>query len=150
MDEIISSILYGSGLISLLCLAALAGKFLTKKIDAVRIDERVREKELARLGLDIAEKAIKTVAEASVGKLEEIIAKDLREKVKSGEADQSELCALAGEAYYEVIQTIQPEVLQTLSDSLQDVELYIRNQIEHQLRLLKAKLNGGASDEKAE
>ncbi len=116
--------------------------FLTAKINAVKSDVKVKEKELARIGLDAAESTVKTVTEAVVGKLEQIKAKDLRQMVKNGEADAGELKALAMEAYDEVIEAVQPEVLRTLAESIQDVGQYIRNRIESQLLLLKSIVNG--------
>ena len=121
--------------------------YLKAQIAELKTTEAVKDKELALLGLDTAEKAIRIAAEATVGKLEEIIAKELREKIKNGEANKDELYALAGEAYNEIISTIKPELLKELSNSLQDVDLYIKNQIENQLLLLKSKLYGGAAHE---
>lgn len=121
--------------------------YLKARISELKTNEAVKDKEMALLGLDTAERAIKIAAEATVGKLEEIIAKELREKIKNGEANKDELYALAGEAYNEIIATIRPELLKELSKSLQDVDLYIKNQIEQQLLLLKSKLYGGTVNE---
>lgn len=145
MNGNVMFIMYAVLMCGLGYLVKLAANFLTAKTNSIRDDGRLRDKELAKIGIEIAERAIKTVTEASVGKLEEIVAKELRQKIKNGEASREELYALSGEAYKEITDIVGPELIQWLSGSIQDVDLYIRNQIENQLLLLKAKLNGGAA-----
>lgn len=94
-----------------------------------------------------AEMAVATVTEVCVGKLEAVVAKELRQKIKDNETDEAELYALAEDAYTEIISMIAPELLAALEGSINNVDLYIKNQIENQLLLLKARLNGGVTCE---
>jgi len=90
---------------------------------------------------DRASDVIAKSAAASVGKLEQLVGKDLREKVKAGTASREDLYTLAGEAFDVVMKTVSPEIITALKESVSDVELYIRNIIETELLKLKSELN---------
>lgn len=99
-----------------------------------------------------AESILTTVTNTVVGKIEQVTAGELRAMVKSGTADRKQLTALATEAYDEIIATIQPEVLSSLSDVIADTETYILSKIEDAVRNVKLQPNskptteGGVTD----
>ena len=90
---------------------------------------------------DNAAVVITKMAESTVGKLEQVFGQDLRERIKAGEAGKAELLILADEAYKEIVATVKPEIISCLKESIDDVELYIRNIIETELLKLKADLS---------
>jgi predicted DNA-binding protein len=89
---------------------------------------------------DLAIHTIETVAGATVGKLEQTVGKDLREKIKTGEATKEDLYRLADKALEEIVDIIEPDVLDKLSEYVGDTEAYIKNVIEAELLKLKKAL----------
>jgi hypothetical protein len=125
-------------------LIKLGANLITAKIRVANQDAKQIDRVTAGIGLDIAERAVQAAAEVTVGKLEELLAKDLRKKIQVGEASREELEALAGTAYKEIMEIIKPEIAQGLAGSFQNVDLYIQNEIENQLTRLKAALQKAA------
>lgn len=97
----------------------------------------------AKVLFDSAVDVVKSLAESTVGKLEQVVASELRKKVNDGSAERTDLFALANEAYKEIIDSLDKKLFQSLAANVADVELFIRNEIERQVLLLKSKLNGG-------
>ena len=97
-----------------------------------------------------AESILTTITNTVVGKIEQVTAGELRELVKSGAADRKQLTALARDAYNEIIATIQPEVLSSLSNVIADSETYILSKIEDAVRNVKLQpkitAEGGGAD----
>lgn len=87
---------------------------------------------------EVAENIVSIVAATTVEKIEQTKAKDLRILVKDGKIDKSELTALADEAYDEIIATVKDDVLETLRTGIEDIDRYIRNQIEAKVLEVKA------------
>lgn len=119
------------------------GIVLLDFVKELRAKADMEEWEAFRISFDMAEKTIAIVTEKVVAKLEQLVAKDLREKVKNGLESKEELLALADEAYKEVITTVAPDVFELLGEAVSDIEGYVRNEIEKQVGLLKSKTNEG-------
>lgn len=102
-----------------------------------------------------AETILTTITNTVVGKIEQVTAKELRALVKSGNASRDELVALAGDAYREIVTTVQPEVFSELSGVIKDSESYILSKIEDAVRIVKLQsegklqAGGGGSDGEA-
>lgn len=114
------------------------GAYIVNAVKGVKTDTRLKESRIVQIGLETAEKTVEIVTKGVVGKLEQVSAKDLREKVKSGLAEREELLALADKAFNEIVKTISPDLLKELNNGIRDIEGYIRNEIETQLGLIKA------------
>lgn len=99
-----------------------------------------------------AETILTTITDTVVGKIEQVTAGELRSLVKSGNASRDELVALAGDAYREIVATVQPEVFNELSVVIKDSEAYILSKIENAVRKVKLQsknklqTEGGGSD----
>ena len=89
-----------------------------------------------------AESILNTITNTVVGKIEQVSARDLRNLVKSGQADREELVALARKAYEEIVTTVQPEVLRELNGVVADSEAYILSKIEDAVRKVKLQSEG--------
>lgn len=92
-----------------------------------------RQAELVRQAVD----RLNDVAAKTVQKFEQTVAGDLRNKVKAGEVDRSQLLDLGKQAYDEVLKTIEPDVRQVLESTLGDFETYVKNTIETQVHQVK-------------
>lgn len=84
-----------------------------------------------------AESILTTVTDTVVGKIEQVTAGELRALVKSGSADRKALTSLAGEAYKEIVATVQPDVMNELTNVIADSEAYILSKIEDAVRKVK-------------
>lgn len=115
-----------------------ARNYFQARIEDLKKSEAWQDKEIIQTGLKTAERVIEFTAEAIVAKIEEVTAKELREKIKKGEAPRDALLELADKAYYEILTTVRPEILEMLAEGIHDVEGYIRSQIEKQLLFIKA------------
>jgi len=126
-------------LVVLICLTSLAGAGLINIIKNIKENTKLKKTEGLNTAFDMAENVVKVVTEAVVGRLEQVSARELRKKVKSGLADKELLCALADEAFDEIMQTVAPSTIETLSEGISDIENHIRNEIETRVGLLKSK-----------
>ena len=117
----------------------LGAKLLRAKIEEMK--EKAIKEGNAKLAaaFELAQNAVSVVAETTVGKIEQVKARDIREMVKDGSVDRQELCKLADGAYQEIINTLKPEIIETLQLVLSDPSSYIRNEIENKVLEVKNK-----------
>lgn len=80
---------------------------------------------------------LEDTAEKAVRKFEQTIAGELRQSVKDGKVDRSELLALGQKAYKEVLQTLEPELVNLLNDNLGNLQAYVLNTVEALVNKLK-------------
>lgn len=120
-------------------LVSAGGVYAINVIKDVKANTNLKKMRIFDIGFETAEKAIETAAKAVVGKLEQVSAKDLREKVKNGLADREALLALADEAFDEIMKSVSPDVISILKQGITDVESYVKNEVETQVGLLKSK-----------
>lgn len=120
-------------------LVSAGGAYAINVIKDVKANTNLKKMRIFDIGFETAEKAIETATKAVVGKLEQVSAKELREKVKNGLADREALLALADEAFDEIMKSVSPDVISVLKQGITDVESYVKNEIETQVGLLKSK-----------
>lgn len=110
----------------------LAAKIKTQKEKAI-----VAEKTALATTFTAVENILNATVSATVGKIEQVTAKDLREAVRNGKANREELTILASDAYYEVLDSLKPEIVEQLKELTQSYENYIKNKIEDAVRKIK-------------
>lgn len=91
--------------------------------------------DVALLDATIARAA--ALAESTVLAFEGTVAKELREAVKNGRADRSELLAVGQRAVQDVLLHLGTEGQKVLEQSVGDVENFIRDLVEAQVERLK-------------
>jgi len=77
------------------------------------------------------------VAAKTVKKLEQTVAKEMRQAVKDGVKSKEELIGLSKTAFDEIISTMEPEYINALKATLGDMDSYIRNTIEAKVLEIK-------------
>lgn len=88
---------------------------------------------------------LEDTAEKVVTETEQTVAEQLRQAVKDGKTNRSELEALGKKACNDILQTLEPEVVQVLSANLGDLQAYVKSTVETQLKRLKeSKVNLGS------
>lgn len=112
-------------------------KFIRRKIEVEKAKAERENNEAKLKALNIAEMTINSVVAATVGKIEQTTAADLRKAVKAGLADREELKILSKDAYYEILDILQKDVLDKIEIGVQDYEKYIVNKIENQVLSVK-------------
>lgn len=110
------------------------GEILQKK----KAEAQVANKQVLVIAFEAAEKVLEAVTKATIGKIESTSAAELREKVKAGESEFSELQALSKVALDEILKQLQPEIKTTLLQCIGDLDTYVANQIETLLPGVKA------------
>lgn len=118
----------------------LLSNLIKGKIEEAKKTEVVKSNMFLSQMFDLAADAIEIVTQVTVGKIEQIMGKDLRQKVKDGTASKTDLYALADDAYREIVETVSPEIIKGLEGFVDNTELYIRNKIEEELLKLKSEL----------
>lgn len=88
------------------------------------------EDESARKVLDNALADVENLATKSVGAMEQITAKALRDAVKSGAANREDLLALGKQVFNEVKAAIAPEAQKVITDNLGSFDDYLTKCIE--------------------
>lgn len=111
--------------------------FIREKIKVEKAKAEKENNEAKLKALNIAETAINQVVAATVGKIEQTTAADLRKAVKAGLVDREELKILSKDAYYEILDILQKSVLDQIAIGVQDYEKYILNKIENQVMVVK-------------
>lgn len=118
--------------------AAAATYYLKKGAEKLKAEtSRIQDQAKAQLMWHAIDRLDDT-AQKVVTKTEQIMAGQLREAVKDGKVDRSELEALGQKACKEIIQTLEPEVVRVLEENLGDLQAYVTSTVESQVRQLKA------------
>jgi len=77
------------------------------------------------------------VAAKTVKKIEQTVAKEMRQAVKDGAKSKEELIGLSKMAFKEIVNTLEPEYLNALKATLGDADAYIRNTVEAKVLEIK-------------
>lgn len=118
-------------------------RLLSSKI-ATQKQKAITEKNSALVTtFNTVENILNAVTSTVVGKIEQTTAGELRQMVKDGTANREELTILARDAYYEILDTLKPDVLEQLQNVTADYEQYIKDKIEDAVR--KIKIEGATS-----
>lgn len=125
--------------------AAAATYYLKKGADKLKAEtKKIEDQAQAQLMWHAIDR-LEDTAEKAVTKTEQTVAEQLRQAVKDGKTDRSELIALGRKACQEVLQMLEPEVVDVLSRNLGDLQAYVESTVETQVNRLKeakAKLAG--------
>lgn len=125
--------------------AAAATYYLKKGADKLKAEtKKIEDQAQAQLMWHAIDR-LEDTAEKAVTKTEQTVAEQLRQAVKDGKTDRSELIALGQKACQEVLQMLEPEVVNVLSKNLGDLQAYVESTVETQVNRLKeakAKLAG--------
>lgn len=116
---------------------AYAAYFLHQMTRHVRERTKQIEDQGKATALWRAMEQVDEIATKVVDKFEQTVASELREKVKTGQADRAELVSLGKKAVSEVVNTLAPEVLHVLINNLGDYRAYIESTVESKVRQVK-------------
>jgi len=125
--------------------AAAASYYLKKGADKLKAETRKIEDQNQSQLMWHAIDRLEDTAEKAVTKTEQTVAEQLRQAVKDGKMDRSELVALGQKVCQEVLQMLEPDVVNVLSENLGDLQAYVESTVETQVNRLKeakAKLAG--------
>lgn len=125
----------------ILAVITLAGSYavyyIKKATDKLKLEtEKIENEEFEKL-FHTALQRLSDVTTLTVNKIEQKMAKAIRESVKNGKVDKSELELLSMEAYFEIKSVLEPEYLELIEDTLGDAQTYITNLIEDKLIEIK-------------
>lgn len=109
-------------------------KKLTAKVKAET--EQLKDEGARRL-LNNALEDVEELATVTVAAIEQTTAKELREAVKSGKADRSELMALAERALKEISAAVKPEAAELIEENFGSYKDYVSKLIEEKVLSLK-------------
>lgn len=132
--------------VGLVALGAAAASYCLKKgADKLKAETRKIEDQNQSQLMWHAIDRLEDTAEKAVTKTEQTVAEQLRQAVKDGKTDRSELVALGQKVCQEVLQMLEPDVVNVLSENLGDLQAYVESTVETQVNRLKeakAKLAG--------
>lgn len=134
MTNIITGALQEVLLTVLLAVLSLGSLYALYYINKAKTSLQART-DAALLDATIARAA--ALAESTVLALEGTTAKRLREAVKNGRADKSELLALGHQAVQDVLRHLGAEGEKLLQESVGDVQDFVRDLVEAQVERLK-------------
>lgn len=117
--------------------ATYATYYIKKAAEKLKIELKSMEDEKQKVLLDRALDRLEVVASKTVNKIEQVTAKKIRKAIEDGKADRKELEALAYEAYGEIINTLEPEYIGVIENSLGDARTYILNTVEEKVKEVK-------------
>lgn len=117
--------------------AAAATYYLKRGADKLKAETgRIRDQAKAQLMWHAIDRLDDT-AEKIVAKIEQTMAGQIRQAVKDGRTDRSELTALGESACKEILQVLEPDVVKLLKDNLGDLQAYVMSTVENEVRRLK-------------
>lgn len=137
MEAINSALLnLAVGLITLL--AALTSYGVAKLTSKAKTQTQQIKDDQLRQKLNDALDDMEDLTIKTVGSIEQETAKDLRQAVKDGKADRSELIALSQNAVDEIKKQLAPEALDLLEDHFADFDTYLMNCVKNKVLQIKA------------
>lgn len=122
-------------------LGAYATKWIQKQTARLEVETELIKDEQQRSLVREAIERLEDVAYKTVNKLQQTSAKAIREAAafeSDGESFREKLEALAIDASVEIKNTLEPEYVDCLVDTLGDFDTYLKNVIEDQLEVVKA------------
>lgn len=125
--------------------AAAASYYLKKGADRLKAEtSSIQDQAKAKLMWHAIER-LEDTAEKVVTKTEQTVAGQLREAVKAGKENRSNLIALGQMACDEILQTLEPDVVQMLQENMGDLQSYVLSTVEtlvNRLKESKEKIGG--------
>lgn len=123
-------------LLGLLCAYAVA--YMHKGAARLAAETESIKNSTAASSLSSAINQVDDLAERTVGKFEQIVARELRKSVKDGKINREELLSIGKQAVDEVMSMIGPEISAILFQHLGDVRTFVENTIEKKVLDLKS------------
>ncbi len=139
MQNTVTEILVNVLLALITLVGAYATLYIKKSSEKLKAETEKIQEEKQRNIVNTALEYMERTAEKTVNKIEQVTAKQIRKAVKEGTVDRKALEALAQEAFNEIKETLGPEYIQVLQESLGNAEKYILNTIEEKVAELKRK-----------
>lgn len=122
----------------ILQVTARVGKIWSQKLAQAEADAQASGNTAKAAAFNFALTVLDAVTYSVVSKIEAQKAYQLRQAVKAGEAQATELQLLSTEAYHEIVQQMSSEVKDCLDCTVDDAEQFIRDKIEELLPKVKA------------
>lgn len=117
--------------------AAAASYYLKKGADKLKAETgSIQDQAQAKLIWHAIDR-LEDTAEKVVAKTEQTVAGQLRQSVKDGKVNRSELEALGQKACDEILQTLEPGVVQVLQENMGDLQAYVLSTVESLVNRLK-------------
>ncbi|SFH21578.1 hypothetical protein SAMN05660649_04283 [Desulfotomaculum arcticum] len=137
MEGLVQDFLYNLSLAVLTLLASIAIYGIKKMTDKLVAETNKIDSEEERGLIHDAIFRLDDVAEKTVKKIEQTVAKEMRQAVKDGVKSKEDLIELSKVAFNEIKKTMEPEYVNALKATLGDVDAYIRNTIEAKVLEIK-------------
>lgn len=107
-------------------------------LEKVRDDAEKNNLQISASMFETANKLLTSVTYNAVAAMEQTKASEIREKVKAGLMDRSQLTILAKDVLYNVKEQLTPDVTNILNQYITDLDKYIETQIESYLLEVKS------------
>ena len=142
MEQLQAQVIQAIGAI-LLALLGLLSAYIVQLINKVKVRTEVEtakiKDESQRQLINDALNRVQQLANDTVVATEQSIARELRESVKDGKIERSELVALGKQVSTDVYAQLTPQTKELLSQEITDIQSYIENAVEKALFELKNK-----------
>ncbi len=106
-------------------------------LEKARKEAERNDNEIAAKMFETARNLVDTTVYNAVAAMEQTKAKDIREAVKKGLKNRSELEILASDVLYEVKEQLAPDVVKIMEQYVTDLDKYLQDRIEASLLQIK-------------
>jgi vacuolar-type H+-ATPase subunit H len=137
MNPEIQKILVDIAISLLSLLGVVITYYVTKLVTKIQIETAKIKDEKQRKLVEDAINRVNSLVNSTVAKIEQTVAKDLRQAVADGKVDKAELLALGQQAVDEVYMQLSEDTKKLLADQLTDVDAFIRSLVEAQVLFIK-------------
>lgn len=137
MTDVVTTILLAIITMGVTVVCDTVRKAGTSWLEKIRDDAENKNLEISASMFQTANKLLASVTYNAVAAMEQTKASEIREKVKAGLVDRSQLTILAKDVLYSVKEQLTPDVTDILSKYVGDLDKYIETQIESYLLEVK-------------
>ncbi len=111
--------------------------FLNKYLEKVKLEcDKIKNEELRTL-FENTLKDVEKIVDVKVKETEQLIAKDLREKIKDGSVSKDELFSLGEEVKEQVLNSINDGAKELLENNISNIEDFIKSLVEAKVLEIK-------------
>lgn len=137
-QQFLSQIIIDVALAGVALLAAYAVNAMHKLTEKVKLEtQRIKDEEQRKLLTDALDD-VEILTSKTVAQIEQTTAKTLREAVKNGVRDKTELEALSMKAFNEIAEALKPESKALIEKNFGDFSKYLTKAIEAKVLELKS------------
>lgn len=137
-QQFLSQIIIDIALAGVALLAAYAVNAMHKLTEKVKLEtQRIKDEEQRKLLTDALDD-VEILTSKTVAQIEQTTAKTLREAVKNGVRDKTELEALSMKAFNEIAEALKPESKALIEKNFGDFSKYLTKAIEAKVLELKS------------